>query len=578
MSVAAVVELSQELHRLAVAGVGLARNDRRVAALLPALERSGEKVPVFARIAERTAALLAASKADAPGEFLQLNTLVGAVLKTQGRTEVGGELEPPPPSATASRRIPMRVLNELREGFHGGRPRMLDDAIECGWFGDARLAFFALDALGSDDAALANLAAEKLVPPYGKGIVPALLASLELSAKRPAARIVETVGRIDADSGAALARQILDPEAERVFELSVDGVTVSDEASAAALGLLGDGEADRGLLVDFLGAKRKALRVAALSRLLALGDADAEVHAVAMLEGSAAKVREAIESIPALSSDAVTAPVVARAQALVEALGTNESMSKEVKDAARLLSLFARSAPERTPFEAALALLERMAATRFWSDELHRGNTLATLFGHLIGSCPDERRKALARTTTSISIADAAFAAVDVLGPSEALTFLRLGDRDTVPTALHLLFSDGFGETCRTDDLPPPATWNAEWLELGLYHGLFGVVDYLWCLDPEAVVARTLAPRKIRSEALVISALIADPGCADALRRKLSPKITDHAHFDTLCAAIAGGERELALESVVTLPRHHGPDRLDTLHRRLVDHFSGTAA
>ena len=95
MSLQAVVELSRELHRLAIAGTDLAVGDRRLAALVPALEKSGAKVPVLARIAERTDVLVGADRASAAARFLQLNVLVRAVLTARAKGRVVGELVPP---------------------------------------------------------------------------------------------------------------------------------------------------------------------------------------------------------------------------------------------------------------------------------------------------------------------------------------------------------------------------------------------------------------------------------------------------------------------------------------------------
>ena len=587
MSVTTVVELSHELHRLAIAGVGLAKGDRRVAALLPALERSGEKVAVFARIGERTRALLDAPKGAAAAEFLALNTLVGAVLKTQGRSGVDGELAPLPPSATSPKRVPARALAELRDGLHGDGAA-LRNALERGWFGDARLAPMALDALRSDNAVVANLAARELVPPYGRGIVPLLVASLDLTLKRPASRLIETVRRVDADSGAALARQILDPAAERVFELDTDGIAISDEARAAAIECLGDGRTDAALLADFVGAKRKALRIAALSRLLALGDAGAEARAVAMMDVSSGKSREAIEAIPFLSGEALTERVFARGAELAAALAAKEPSVADVTEAAGVLSLIARSDPAVERFDEVFAQLKALGkVARSFGRSLTRG-AIGDGIDCLVGLCPDDKVKGLLRFAMARDASRVVRAAIRHRGPERALSFLRQGNAKRLGTGLRRAFDPYPDEYVpgASEPLPSPSEWGAEWLELALEHAAGGLAAYLWTLDPDKVAGRMLKSDRLSVEE-ALTVLLADPGRAAELPGRLAPspfdysyeeEHGDHALVRSLCEAIAKGDRVRSLTLSDGLPCRYGWHRLETLRARLNDHLSESAA
>lgn len=578
MSVAAVIELSHELHRLAIAGVALAKGDRRVAAIVPTLERSGEQAAVFAHIAERTNALLTAARVDAPVDFLQLNTLVGAVLKTQGRTALDGELVPLPPSSAVGKRIPAHAMHELREGLHGSRMDTLHDAIDRGWFGDARLAPFALEALQSEHAEIANLAATKMIPPYGRAIVPLLVASLDLALKRPASRLIETVQRVDPESAATLARQVLDPEldpgAEWVFAMRTDGASVSDEARVAALACLGEGDGDRAILLDFLDANKKALRVACLRRLLAFGDAEGEARVLAMLKVSAKKAREAIESIPALTGPEMSVPVVARAHALAQRLGDEQVSTTDANAAVCVLSLLVRSETDPKRFDAVFALFERLETLRRHSSEL-RADTLQALLDYLVGACPVARRETLVRLAMPLEPGLTTLAAIRRLGPAEALPLLRQARWEDFRKGLGTVFPSGYGGAPhRAMDLPPPSAWNTEWLELGLRHGLIDLVDHLWSLDPARVVRRTLAWRGVRREEHAIQALIADPGCAAKLRRKLSRELREHALLDALCEAIVCGERARYLSVAGELSARYGRERVATLRTRLANRSS----
>ncbi len=94
MSLAALAQVYDEVRRLAVAGSALAAGDFRLKKLIPPLEKSGEKAPVFAKVAQAVQKLVDAGQKESAGALLELNSLTTAILYTQGETGRAGEFQP----------------------------------------------------------------------------------------------------------------------------------------------------------------------------------------------------------------------------------------------------------------------------------------------------------------------------------------------------------------------------------------------------------------------------------------------------------------------------------------------------
>src|SRR4051794_50363 len=94
MSIPVLVEVYDEMRRLAIAGGAVAAGDFRLKKLIPPLEKSGEKAPVFAKVAGAGQAVVDSNEKTASGALLELATLVNAILYTQGETGIAGEFKP----------------------------------------------------------------------------------------------------------------------------------------------------------------------------------------------------------------------------------------------------------------------------------------------------------------------------------------------------------------------------------------------------------------------------------------------------------------------------------------------------
>src|SRR4029450_7886974 len=94
MSIPVLVQVYDEMRRLAIAGSAVAPGDFRLKKLVAPLEKSGEKAPVFAKVAQAIQAVVDSNDKTASTALLELTTLVNAILYTQGATGIAGDLKP----------------------------------------------------------------------------------------------------------------------------------------------------------------------------------------------------------------------------------------------------------------------------------------------------------------------------------------------------------------------------------------------------------------------------------------------------------------------------------------------------
>lgn len=281
-------ELHGELRRLYIAGSDLAADDFRLKKLEPKLSALGERAPVFKRIAEGTAALVGAAEPFERAARLQdVSVLVHSVLATQGETGVDGTVEDIRiDSAVPSRRLhglttnrSSRELGEVRQALTssgGGRYEVVLSAYERGLFDDLRMLPMAVHALGDSYSEIADMAAEKIVPGYGKAVVPYLLNGLDIQGGREHERrlqVIKLVG-VSPEDRASLDKLILaaeeggakicpaaiaclgtDPECEqRLLDWSRDSKRPIRESAYFALSVL-DSEAARIRLYEAMNGK-----------------------------------------------------------------------------------------------------------------------------------------------------------------------------------------------------------------------------------------------------------------------------------------------------------------------------------
>ena len=258
MSLALIQESAKETRRLAVAGSSLAVGDFRLKKLIAPLEQAGAKVPVFAQVAKAMGEVVNGREADSAANLLNLSTLLNAILYTQGQSGADGDCRELEAFATncSSTRTPARVLKPLVQALTatgGGRFEIVKSACERGAFNDLRLIDPCIQALGDIYPELADMVANKILPAYGPGIVPRLKVTLDLKGKKPDARKLGLMHRLDPAGTLEICKTALE-----------DG---SPEVKAAAIACLGKHEECLPLVLEQVNAKNKLLRAAALEAL-----------------------------------------------------------------------------------------------------------------------------------------------------------------------------------------------------------------------------------------------------------------------------------------------------------------------
>jgi hypothetical protein len=119
MSIPVLVQVYEETRRLAIAGSAVAAGDFRLKKLVAPLEKSGEKAPVFAKVAQTAQALVDSNEQTASAALLDLTTLVNAILYTQGETGIAGDFKPLETTDLGAQatQVSARVLKPLLEAL-----------------------------------------------------------------------------------------------------------------------------------------------------------------------------------------------------------------------------------------------------------------------------------------------------------------------------------------------------------------------------------------------------------------------------------------------------------------------------
>jgi hypothetical protein len=265
MSIAVLTQVYDEARRLAVAGSVVAAGDFRLKKLLPALDAAGAKAPVFAKIAEATRTLIEGPEDRSAENLLELTSLVTAVLYTQGETGIDGEIEPIESinlggsvSQTSARQL--KPLFEALSSTGSGRLELVRDAVERGLFRDLRLVKPALNGLDDPYSEVADLIAEKVLPMYGKAILPELRAKYDPKGTKGHPRRLKLMYAIEPEGTRELVDQALE--------------NGSKEVKVAAIACLG-GKKDLPLLIEKAGEKAQDVRGAAYEALAKIDDAAA---------------------------------------------------------------------------------------------------------------------------------------------------------------------------------------------------------------------------------------------------------------------------------------------------------------
>ena len=266
MSIALLAQVYDETRRLAIAGSVVAPGDFRIKKLIAPLEQAGAKVPVFAKVAEGIKAVVDANDKTSAQALLDLATLVHAILYTQGET---GAVGAPQPIATTDLGLPAtqtsaRVVKPLLEALSttgSGRLELIRDAHERGTFRDLRLIQPAVAAIDDVFGEIADFITDRVLPIYGKAILPALRAGYDMKGRAGHPRRLRLMHQLDPAGARDLIKQALE--------------NGSKEVKVAAIECLGAERDDISYLLEQATAKAQEVRQAAYRALATIDDDDA---------------------------------------------------------------------------------------------------------------------------------------------------------------------------------------------------------------------------------------------------------------------------------------------------------------
>ncbi len=270
MSIAVLMQVHEEVRRLAIAGSAVSSGDFRLKKLIAPLEQAGAKAPVFARVAQATQTVVDSSEGTASAALLDLATLTNAILYTQGEAGVAGNLNPLETIDLAGHdtQTSARVLKPLLDALNStgsGRLELIRDAVERGAFRDLRLVKPALNALDDPYPDIAHLMAQQVLPTYGKAIVPHLQSTLDLKGGAGHVHRMRLLYKLDPEGSHDLIRRALGEGSKDIRVVAIEslGTTGSDLAH----------------LLEQAKAKAKDVRAAALRALSAAAASAADAVA-----------------------------------------------------------------------------------------------------------------------------------------------------------------------------------------------------------------------------------------------------------------------------------------------------------
>lgn len=328
MSIALLTQVYDEMRRLAIAGSVVAGGDFRLKKLVGPLEQAGTKAPVLAKVAEAVKAVVEGKEQTSARSLLELTTLVNAILYTQSETGAPGTLEPiettdlGAPAAQAGARV-LKPLLEALTTTGSGRMELIRDAYERGAFRDLRLVKPVLEAIDDVYAEIGDFIANKVLPLYGKAILPELRARFDLKGRAGHPRRLQLMHALDPSGTRELVKQSLD--------------SGSKEVKVAAIECLGAEPDDLSYLLEQVSSKAQEVRQAAY-RALASSDDEA---AVAMLQKAmdGKDLALAVDSLHRSRSPKLLKYLIAAAEAELAALRKTKDKKEVGQKITRAIAL-----------------------------------------------------------------------------------------------------------------------------------------------------------------------------------------------------------------------------------------------
>lgn len=328
MSIAVLTQVYDEARRLAIAGSVVAPGDFRLKKLIPALEQAGAKAPVFSKAADAVKAVVDADEKNSATALLELTALVSAILYTQGETGAAGSFDAIETTDLGmhSSQASARVLKPLLEALTttgSGRFELIRDAFERGAFRDLRLVKPALDAIDDPFGEIGELVAAKILPLYGKAILPGLRSSFDPKGRGGHPRRLRLMHALDSAGTRGLVKEVLD--------------SGSKEVKVVAIECLGADPDDLSFLVEQSTAKAQDVRQAAYRALASIDHDDAVEILKKAASGKDLELAEA--SLQTSRNAKVLAFLLAESEREIAALPAAKDRKEVSSKAGRIRSL-----------------------------------------------------------------------------------------------------------------------------------------------------------------------------------------------------------------------------------------------
>ncbi|PQO24995.1 hypothetical protein C5Y96_26175 [Blastopirellula marina] len=347
MSIAVLAQVYDEVRRLSIAGSSVAPGDFRLKKLITPLEKSGEKAPVFKKVAESVSKVVESNEATSAEALLDLSTLVNAILYTQGEVGTEGELEPVEQigAGLLPKRTPASLMKSVATALTtsgSGRLELLQESLSQDPFPDPRLLGPAIDALDGSYHEVGDLVERTILPQYGKAIVPIVLEKFDRKGGAGDARRLSLLHQVDPDGTESIIHEVLE-----------DG---SSEVKIVAISKLRDPK-NVPFLIEQSKAKAAKVRDAAFSALAGIESSDAAKYLIERIreKGHLRAVREGLKS---RHPDAVTVLLDETRKAWQTLLDTKEADKKAHEAAHTRLVTLLEALEKRTDKETEKLLLE----------------------------------------------------------------------------------------------------------------------------------------------------------------------------------------------------------------------------
>lgn len=257
MNLQPLYTLKERLEQAAIAGTGLLGEDFRLQRAAETLKPLAAASPVFAKLDGGLQALRSAPAAERGGLLLDLLALTNAVVYTQGKTGIDGDLEPLSPVGGTCQPISYGQMQPLITALTttgGGRMEIIKSTYESHpeYFSDFRVLPALVSGLRDSYGEIAGLNAV-ILRHAGPAALLLLKRDFDPAGKREMARRVEVIAALEGPAVTPWLLEIL-PQAKK-------------EVRTAVLAALGTDPANAPLLLDLVKTERGANRDAVLTAL-----------------------------------------------------------------------------------------------------------------------------------------------------------------------------------------------------------------------------------------------------------------------------------------------------------------------